>query len=182
MKVTSLSIPEVKILDPKIFKDERGLFYETFNQKNFNEFVDEDAIFVQDNISQSISGVLRGLHYQKSPFPQGKLVSVLQGEVFDVAVDIRRSSSTFGRYVSATLSAENKKQIWIPEGFAHGFLTLSDTALVYYKATNFYSPIDERCIAWNDSVLNINWPNKDRLFFSAKDSLGKLFKEADLFS
>ena len=158
MKVTDTKIPDVKIIEPTVFEDERGFFFESFNHKKFEEAVDYSITFVQDNHSKSSKGVLRGLHYQLPPHAQGKLVRVVQGEVFDVAVDIRKSSPTFGQWVGETLSAENKKQLWIPEGFAHGFLTLSETAEFIYKTTDYYASQSEHCICWNDKHLSIKWP------------------------
>ena len=158
MKATSLAIPEVILFEPTVFTDERGFFFESFNHKKFEEAVGYSVNFVQDNHSKSTKGVLRGLHYQLPPMAQGKLVRVTQGEVFDIAVDIRKDSPTFGKWVGEKLSAENKKQLWIPEGFAHGFLTLSDTAEFLYKATNYYAPSLE---GWKDSfdrALRIDWP------------------------
>ena len=181
MKVTPLSIPDVLLIEPHIFEDDRGGFFESFNLNEFRKATSLDVSFVQDNHSKSNKGVLRGLHYQSTPYSQGKLVRVIQGEVFDVAVDLRKSSPTFGKYVSQILSAENKKQIWIPEGFAHGFLTLSQTSEFLYKVTNFYNPVYERCIHWNDNFLKIDWPSFLKIEVSAKDALGKSFKEADYF-
>ena len=158
MKVTTLRIPDVKVIEPEVFEDERGFFYESFNQHKFNELIGENITFVQDNHSKSTKGVLRGLHYQKTPYEQGKLVRVITGEVFDVAVDIRRDSPTYGHWVSETLSAENKKQLWIPKGFAHGFLTLSDKSDFVYKVTNYYSKKHEKTIAYNHPEFNISWP------------------------
>jgi dTDP-4-dehydrorhamnose 3,5-epimerase len=156
MIATPLSIPEVILLEPKVFGDERGFFFESFNQKVFNDLIGREVTFVQDNHSLSAKNVLRGLHYQIEQ-PQGKLVRVIEGEIFDVAVDIRRSSKTFGKWVGEVLSAQNKKQLWIPEGFAHGFLVLSDNAEVLYKATAYYAPKSERVLLWNDPDLCINW-------------------------
>ena len=181
MKVTSLSIPDILIIEPEVFGDERGFFFESFNQKKFEEALGEKVSFVQDNHSKSLKGVLRGLHYQLSPKEQGKLVRVIQGEVFDVVVDLRKSSLTFGKWVGEVLSAENKKQIWIPEGFAHGFVTLSDTAEFLYKTTNFYSKEYERTINWNDKTIGIRWPIKD-VSLSAKDELAQSFEEAIYFN
>jgi len=158
MKVTSLKIPDVKLILPDVFEDERGFFYESFNQEKFNEAIGKNIIFVQDNHSKSSRGVLRGLHYQEAPFAQGKLVRVIVGEVFDVAVDMRKDSSTYGQWVSEILSAQNKKQLWIPEGFAHGFLTLSDQAEFLYKTTKLYNPTYESGIKYDDPFLNIKWP------------------------
>ena len=157
MKATSLAIPEVILFEPTVFTDERGFFFESFNHKKFEEAVGYSVNFVQDNHSKSTKGVLRGLHYQLPPMAQGKLVRVTQGEVFDVAVDIRKNSPTFGKWVGEKLSANNKKQLWVPEGFAHGFLTLSDTAEFLYKVTNYYSTEHEQCIVWNDADISIQW-------------------------
>ncbi|EFE8659958.1 dTDP-4-dehydrorhamnose 3,5-epimerase, partial [Escherichia coli] len=153
MNVIKTEIPDVLIFEPKVFGDERGFFFESFNQKVFEEAVGRKVEFVQDNHSKSSKGVLRGLHYQLEPYAQGKLVRCVVGEVFDVAVDIRKSSSTFGKWVGVNLSAENKRQLWIPEGFAHGFITLSNIAEFIYKTTQFYNPSFERVIAWDDPVL-----------------------------
>lgn len=177
MNVISTAIPDVKIFEPKVFGDSRGFFLESFNQKVFEEATGLKSHFVQDNHSKSSRGVLRGLHYQKPPMEQGKLVRVIQGEVFDVAVDIRKSSPNFGQWVGVHLSAENKRQLWIPEGFAHGFLTLSDTAEFLYKTTNYYSPQHEEAIAWNDPDLNIQWPQVDAVILSAKDEKAKRFSD-----
>jgi dTDP-4-dehydrorhamnose 3,5-epimerase len=171
MKVTPLNIPDVLLIEPQVFADERGFFFESFNQEGFEKALGRKVNFVQDNHSRSVKGVLRGLHYQLSPKAQGKLVRVTQGEVFDVAVDLRQSSPTFGKWVGEILSADNKKQMWIPEGFAHGFLTLSDTSEFLYKATDFYSPENERCIIWNDAKINITW-QLEEVFLSAKDLRG----------
>ena len=170
MRVTPLKIPEVKLLEPDVFEDERGCFFESFNQKKFNELVQPGINFFQDNHSISKKGVLRGLHYQDPPFSQGKLVRVIFGEVFDVAVDIRKNSPTFGQWVSATLSATNKKQLWIPEGFAHGFLTLSNVAEVQYKVTAPYSKEHERSIHYKNNKFEIDWPLEIRhVILSDKD-------------
>ncbi|EIK1652261.1 dTDP-4-dehydrorhamnose 3,5-epimerase, partial [Salmonella enterica] len=156
--------PDVLIFEPKVFSDERGFFMESFNQKVFEEAVGRKIEFVQDNHSKSTKGVLRGLHYQVEPYAQGKLVRCIAGEVFDVAVDIRKDSETFGKWVGVNISSENKRQLWIPEGFAHGFLVLSDSADFLYKTSNYYSPIHERGIVWNDPTININWPiNIDKI-------------------
>lgn len=181
MNVISTAIPAVKIFEPKIFGDERGFFFESFNQQRFREATGVTCNFVQDNHSKSSKGVLRGLHYQLAPMAQGKLVRVIQGEVFDVAVDIRKSSPSFGQWVGVYLSAENKRQLWIPEGFAHGFLTLSDTAEFLYKTTNYYSPKDEGCITWNDSSLAIKWPDINNVIVSAKDQAAPEFAQAIYF-
>ena len=169
MKVTPLEISDVKLIEPEVFKDERGFFYESFNQQKFNEAIGENITFVQDNHSKSFKGVLRGLHYQETPFAQGKLVRVVAGEVFDVAVDIRKDSPTYGQWVTETLSADNHKQLWIPEGFAHGFLTLSDEAEFLYKTTNFYNKESEHSIHWKKNDFNIEWPSLESIFLSKKD-------------
>ncbi|WOG26338.1 dTDP-4-dehydrorhamnose 3,5-epimerase [Endozoicomonas sp. 8E] len=158
MKVTDTPLPEVKVVEPLVLEDERGFFFESFNQKRFEEAIGYSVTFVQDNHSKSTKGVLRGLHYQLPPKAQGKLVRVVQGEVFDVAVDIRKSSPRFGQWVGEILSEDNKKQLWIPEGFAHGFLTLSETAAFLYKTTEYYTPQFEQCILWSDPVVKIEWP------------------------
>ena len=181
MQATPLAIPEVVLFTPKVFGDERGFFYESFNARAFKEATGLEPEFVQDNHSRSVKGVLRGLHYQLDPHAQGKLVRVVQGEVFDVAVDIRRSSPTFGQWVGAVLSAQNNNQLWIPPGFAHGFITLSDTAEFLYKTTDFYSTQSERCIAWNDPDIGIEWPLDCTPQLSGKDQLGVALKDADLF-
>lgn len=172
MKVTDTKIPDVKIIQPIIVEDNRGFFFESFNCKVFEEAIGCGVTFVQDNQSKSSKGVLRGLHYQLPPYAQGKLVRVLQGEIFDVAVDIRESSPTFGQWVAEILSANNKKQLWIPEGFAHGFLTLSESAEILYKTTNFWVKTSEHCIAWNDPNIAIDWPCDAAPILSEKDSNG----------
>ena len=179
MNVIKTEIEDVLILEPKVCGDERGFFMESFNQKLFNEIVGKEVNFVQDNHSKSKKGTLRGMHYQSAPFAQGKLVRCLAGEVFDVAVDIRESSSTFGKWVGVILSEENKRQLWIPEGFAHGFLTLSDTAEFAYKATNYYSPENEAAIIWNDNFINIEWPKVEQgnIILSNKDMKAKKLNE-----
>ena len=179
MKVVPTKIPDILIIEPKVFGDDRGFFFESFNQKQFTELTGINKTFVQDNHSLSSQGVLRGLHYQIKQ-PQGKLVRVVRGEVFDVAVDLRKSSSTFGQWVGAHLSAENKRQFWVPEGFAHGFIVLSEEAEFLYKTTDYYSPENERCIQWNDKDLVIEWPDAD-VKVSEKDANGQSFKQADLF-
>ena len=181
MKVTRLAIPEVYLIEPKAFGDERGFFFESFNQCQFNEAIGKEVIFVQDNHSRSAQNVLRGLHYQIKQ-PQGKLVRVAQGEVFDVVVDLRKSSPTFGQWMGEILSAENKKQLWIPEGFAHGFLTLSDYAEFLYKTTDYYAPEYERCIRWDDPELDIKWPLVERPQMSGKDQVAPSFVKAEYFS
>jgi dTDP-4-dehydrorhamnose 3,5-epimerase len=182
MKATQLAIPDVVLFEPKIFGDDRGFFFESFNQKIFEEATGLKRNFVQDNHSRSQKGVLRGLHYQLPPKAQGKLVRVIQGEVFDVAVDIRKSSSTFGQWVGEWLSAENKKQLWIPEGFAHGFVTLSETAEFLYKTTDYYAPEYERSILWNDAQLGITWPEFGEPCLAAKDKAAKLFNQVEYFT
>ncbi|MBP8168076.1 MAG: dTDP-4-dehydrorhamnose 3,5-epimerase [Azonexus sp.] len=172
MKVIRTTIPDLLILEPKVFGDDRGFFFESFNRRGFIEATGVEVDFVQDNHSKSAKNVLRGLHFQVVPREQGKLVRVVQGAVFDVAVDIRSDSSTFGRWVGETLSAENKKQMWVPAGFAHGFLTLTDTAEFLYKATDYYSPEGERCIAWNDPKIGIDWPLTAEPILSPKDRSG----------
>ena len=181
MKITSLNIPDILIIEPKLYEDDRGVFFESFNLEVFRDATKLNVEFVQENHSISHKAVLRGLHYQLPPCAQGKLVRVIQGEVFDVAVDMRRSSPTFGQYVSQILSAENKKQMWIPEGFAHGFLTLSQTSEFLYKTTAAYSAKDEECIIWNDNFLKIAWPLNLPIKISPKDTMGKRFREARLF-
>lgn len=171
MQAVPTAIPDVLIFGPKVFGDTRGFFYESFNARSFQEATGLDVLFVQDNHSKSAKGVLRGLHYQIRQ-PQGKLVRLVQGEVFDVAVDIRKGSPTFGKWVGETLSADNKRQMWIPAGFAHGFVVLSDTAEFLYKTTDYYAPQFERCIAWNDPDLAIAWPIEGEPVLSAKDAVG----------
>ena len=180
MKITPLSIPDVLLIEPRVFGDERGFFYESFHQGRFEEAVGHQVQFVQDNHSKSAHNVLRGLHYQIQQ-PQGKLVRVVSGAVFDVAVDLRRSSPTFGQWVGEILSAENKAQLWVPEGFAHGFVVMSESAEFVYKTTNYYAPEHERCIAWNDSNLLIEWPIEQAPVVSAKDKNGLPFKSANTF-
>lgn len=175
MKVTATAIPDVLVLEPRVFGDERGFFFESFNQQAFDEAVGRKIVFVQDNHSKSTKNVLRGLHYQLPPKAQGKLVRVVQGEVFDVTVDIRKDSPTFGKWVGEILSAENKKQMWIPPGLAHGFLTLSESAEFLYKTTDYYAPENERCIAWNDAKIGIDWPLQGIPGLSAKDLAGHAF-------
>lgn len=176
MKIIPTEIPDVLIIEPKVFEDERGFFYESFNQKQFDEAVGYHVNFVQDNHSKSTKGVLRGLHYQEEPYAQGKLVRCVVGEVFDVAVDIRKNSPTFGKWVGVNLSAENKRQLWIPEGFAHGFLVISETVEFLYKATNFYHPENEHSIIWDDKHLLIDWPiNPKDIIISSKDKNANTF-------
>jgi dTDP-4-dehydrorhamnose 3,5-epimerase len=171
----------VLLIEPQVFGDDRGFFFESFNQERFEKAAGKKTNFVQDNHSKSVKGVLRGLHYQLPPKAQGKLVRVTQGEVFDVALDVRRSSLTFGKWVGEIISAENKKQMWIPEGFAHGFLTLSDTAEFLYKTTDFYSKDHEQAIIWNDETIAIDWPMKE-VSLSSKDNAALFFKDAKYFS
>ena len=181
MKFEKLAMPEVVLFTPKVFGDDRGFFFESFNAAVFAEATGLDMDFVQDNHSKSRCGVLRGLHYQLPPKAQGKLVRVIQGDVFDVAVDIRCSSPTFGQWVGAVLSADNKQQLWIPPGFAHGFVTLSETAEFLYKTTDFYAPEYERCIAWDDPVIGIDWHFAGVPSLSAKDQVGQSLQEAEVF-
>jgi dTDP-4-dehydrorhamnose 3,5-epimerase len=181
MHVTPLAIPDVLLIKPKVFGDIRGFFFESFNQKAFNEATGTSHQFVQDNHSRSTKGVLRGLHYQIQQ-PQGKLVRVVQGAVFDVAVDIRKSSPTFGQWVGAELSADNHHQLWVPPGFAHGFLTLSESAEFLYKTTDYYAPKCERCILWSDSTISIQWPIDIKPVLSDKDLAGQHFESAESFS
>lgn len=183
MKATRLAIPDVVLIEPRVFGDDRGFFFESFNHRQFEDAIGRQVSFVQDNHSRSVKGVLRGLHYQVQQ-PQGKLVRVVQGEVFDVAVDIRHGSPTFGQWVGAYLSAENKRQLWVPEGFAHGFLVTSDTAEFLYKTTDYYAPAHERCILWDDSKLNVRWPTADlpgaAPVLSPKDRAGTTLDAAEL--
>lgn len=180
MQVIKTTIPEVLILEPKVFGDVRGFFFESFNQQQFEALTGVKANFVQDNHSKSAKNVLRGLHYQIQQ-PQGKLVRVVAGEVFDVAVDVRRQSSTFGQWVGVVLSAENKRQLWVPPGFAHGFLVLKEGTEFLYKTTDYYAPQHERCIRWDDPQINIQWPVTDAPALSAKDQLGLDFSKAEVF-
>ena len=181
MKAIPLAIPEIFLFKPRVFKDDRGFFFESFNQKLFKEKTGLSKVFVQDNHSKSSKGVLRGLHYQLPPRTQGKLVRVTQGEVFDVAVDIRKSSPTFGQWIGKIISAKNMKQFWIPEGFAHGFLTLSKTAEFLYKTDSYYAPEYEHCIAWNDPAIGIDWPINKNPLLSAEDKQGKLLSNSQVF-
>ena len=178
MKATRLAIPDVVLIEPKVFGDARGFFFESFNQQAFNEATATSHQFVQDNHSRSAKGVLRGLHYQIEQ-PQGKLVRVVRGAVWDVAVDIRKGSPTFGQWVGAELSEDNQHQLWVPPGFAHGFVVLSDSADFLYKTTDYYAPQHERCIAWNDPRLAIAWPLAGEPVLSAKDQAGKPLAEAE---
>ena len=180
MRATPLSVPGLVLLEPAVFGDARGFFFESFNRRAFAEATGQNPDFVQDNHSRSARGVLRGLHYQLSPRAQGKLVRVAHGEVFDVAVDIRRNSPSFGQWAGVRLSAENKQQLWIPPGFAHGFLVLSESAEFLYKTTDYYSPEHERCIAWNDLQIGIDWPLQSAPQLSAKDLAGVPLAAAEL--
>ncbi|ALI01742.1 dTDP-4-dehydrorhamnose 3,5-epimerase [Pseudomonas sp. FW306-02-F02-AA] len=181
MKVIATQLPEILIIEPKVFGDERGFFYESFNARDFQQATGLNTTFVQDNHSRSQKGVLRGLHYQLEN-TQGKLVRVTDGEVLDIAVDIRRSSANFGRWVGVRLSAQNHRQLWIPEGFAHGFVVLSDYAEFLYKTTDYYTPSAERCIRWDDPDLAIDWQLTQTPQLSAKDQAGKLLREAQVFA
>lgn len=180
MKITRTAIPDVLLLEPTVFKDDRGFLFESFNHQAFNDATGLDIAFVQDNHTHSAKGVLRGLHYQIRQ-PQGKLVRVIRGAVFDTAVDIRRSSATFGQWVGTELSEDNKYQLWIPPGFAHGFVVLSDSADVLYKTTDYYAPAFERSILWNDPAIGIAWPVKNEPRLSAKDRQSPPFAKAELF-
>ncbi|WP_312414654.1 dTDP-4-dehydrorhamnose 3,5-epimerase [Pseudescherichia sp.] len=181
MNVIKTDIPDVLIFEPKVFGDDRGFFFESFNQQVFEQAVGRTVNFVQDNHSRSSKGVLRGLHYQLAPVAQAKLVRCLRGAIYDVAVDIRKNSSTFGKWVGVELSAENKKQIWIPEGFAHGFIALDDDSEILYKTNNYYAKEYERAIIWNDDQLKIDWPINP-ITISEKDALALVFTIADKFS
>ena len=180
MKVTPTAIADVLIIEPKVFGDARGFFYESFNQQAFDKATGAHHQFVQDNHSRSTKGVLRGLHYQIEQ-PQGKLVRVARGAVFDVAVDIRKSSPTFGKWVGVELSEDNHRQLWVPPGFAHGFVVLSEMADFLYKTTDYYAPAHERCIAWNDPAIGIEWPMAAEPSLSAKDKLGTMLRDAQTF-
>lgn len=181
MNAQRLAIPDVVLIDPKVFGDDRGFFFESFNQARFETSIGRPVKFVQDNHSRSARNVLRGLHYQIQQ-AQGKLVRVVQGEVFDVAVDMRKSSPTFGQWVGEVLSADNKRQLWVPEGFAHGFVVLSDTAEFLYKTTDYYAPAFERCLAWNDPSVGIHWPPGIVPQLSAKDQQGASLHTAEAFA
>lgn len=182
MKFTPLNIPDVVLIEPKVFGDSRGFFLESFKQDLFNEATGTNYEFIQDNHSRSSKGVLRGLHYQLPPYAQGKLVRVITGAVFDVAVDIRRGSPTFGKWVGAELTAENHKQLWIPPGFAHGFVVLSDTADFVYKTTAYYAPQTDRGVLWNDAEIGIEWPELDIPFsLSDKDQKQPVLAAAEVF-
>lgn len=179
-KVTQTDLPEVLILEPKVFGDDRGFFFESFNQRDFQQSTGLDTYFVQDNHSKSAMGVLRGLHYQIQ-HPQGKLLRVVKGEVFDVAVDLRKSSYTFGKWVGVNLSAENHRQLWVPPGFAHGFFVLSQSAEFLYKTTDYWFPEHERSLIWNDASVGIEWPIEGEPLLAAKDAAGKNFDDAECF-
>jgi dTDP-4-dehydrorhamnose 3,5-epimerase len=181
MKAIPTAIKDLLIIEPQVFGDDRGFFFESFNSRQFNALINREVEFVQDNHSRSVKNVLRGLHYQIQ-HPQGKLVRVVQGAVLDVAVDIRRSSATFGQHVAIELSAANKRMMWIPEGFAHGFLVLSDTAEFLYKTTDYWHAEHERCINWNDPELAIDWKLQATPSLSGKDTQGKAFKDAEHFN
>jgi len=181
ISVTATALPEVKIIEPKVFGDARGFFYESFNAREFAESVEADVEFVQDNHSRSAKGVLRGLHYQIE-HAQGKLVRVVEGEVFDVAVDIRKSSPNFGKWVGVVLSTENHRQLWVPPGFAHGFVVLSESAQFLYKTTDYWYQAHERSIVWNDPAIGIEWPIDFEPIMAAKDAAGKRLAEAEVFA
>jgi len=181
MNVTATAIPDVLLIEPTVFGDDRGFFYESFNQQRWQEKTGLDSVFVQDNHSKSVKGVLRGIHYQIKQ-SQGKLVRVTSGEVFDVAVDLRRHSPSFGQWVGEYLSSENKKQLWIPEGFGHGFVVLSESAEFLYRTTDYWAAQHERCIIWNDPELAINWPIESPPVLSDKDEKGVLFRDAEVYS
>ncbi len=181
MKVTPLSIPDVLLIEPHVFEDSRGFFFESFREDIFRKETSLNVSFVQDNHSKSSQGVLRGLHYQLPPHAQGKLSRVIQGEVLDIAVDIRESSPTCGQYIAEILSSDNRRQLYIPEGFAHGFLTLSETSEYLYKTTDFYHLKSERCILWNDPDLDISWPKHIDIHLSSKDLLGAKFSSSEIF-
>jgi dTDP-4-dehydrorhamnose 3,5-epimerase len=180
MKVTRTDLPDVLVLEPRVFQDERGFFLESYNRQTFKDATGVDPEFVQDNQSFSVRNVLRGLHYQIRQ-PQGKLVAVMAGELYDVAVDLRRSSPNFGKWVGLTLTGGSHRMLWIPEGFAHGYLVLTEHAIVLYKTTDYYAPAHERTIRWNDLDLNIRWPLEDQPIVSEKDQRGSPFRGADLF-
>lgn len=181
MQIQTTAIPDVLILEPTVFGDDRGFFYESFNKKRFAELTGVTSEFIQDNHSKSAKGVLRGLHYQIQQ-PQGKLVRVTAGEVFDVVVDLRKSSPTFGKWVGVVLSAANKRQLWVPEGFAHGFVVTSDSAEFLYKTTDYWAPEFERCVLWNDPAIGIDWPLDGEPLLSGKDKTGTPLADADVFA
>ena len=180
MKLTPTAIPDVLVIEPKVFGDARGFFFESWNRRDFATAVGRDVEFVQDNHSRSARGVLRGLHYQVR-HPQGKLVRVISGEIFDVAVDLRRSSRTFGRWAGERLSAENQRMLWVPEGFAHGFIVLSESAEVLYKATDYYAPEHERSLLWNDAAVGIEWPYDGEPLLKPKDAAGTRLGDAETY-
>lgn len=180
MQLIPTALPEVQLFEPRVFGDARGFFFESHNARTFGELIGRNVSFVQDNHSRSSRGVLRGLHYQIKQ-PQGKLVRVIAGEIFDVAVDIRRGSPNFGKWVGATLSAENRHQIWVPEGFAHGFVVVSDFAEVLYKTTDYWAPEHERSILWNDPDIGVTWPNIGQPVLSGKDQAGNRLRDAEVF-
>lgn len=181
MRVIQTAIPDVLIVEPQVYGDERGYFFESFNQAAFQQATGVDAQFVQDNHSRSGKGVLRGMHYQIQ-HPQGKLVRVVHGAVFDVAVDLRRSSPSFGQWIGMELSADNKRQLWIPPGFAHGFVVLTESADFLYKTTDYWHPEYERTLIWNDPTVGIDWPVTEHVTLAAKDAAGKVFADADKFA
>ncbi|MET1530546.1 dTDP-4-dehydrorhamnose 3,5-epimerase [Burkholderia sola] len=181
IQVTATALPEVKLIEPKVFGDARGYFYESFNEREFAEHIGPGIEFVQDNHSRSMKGVLRGLHYQIE-HAQGKLVRVVEGAVFDVVVDIRRSSPNFGKWAGVTLSADNHRQLWVPPGFAHGFVVVSEAAQFLYKTTDYWFPEHERCIAWNDAEIGIEWPIDGEPLLAAKDAAGKCLSEAEVYA
>ena len=181
MKIAATILPEIFVLEPAVHGDERGFFFESFNQKRFEEAIGRKTQFVQDNHSRSVKGVLRGLHYQITQ-PQAKLIRALQGEIFDVAVDLRRHSATFGKWSGTVLSAENKKQMWVPEGFAHGFVVMSETAEILYKVTDYYAPQHERSLLWNDAAIAIAWPLDGTPILSVKDRVGAPLAQAEVFA
>ncbi len=181
MKIISTAIPDLLIIEPRVFGDDRGFFFESFNRQKFAELTGRDVDFVQDNHSRSVKGVLRGLHYQIQ-HPQAKLVRVVQGSVLDVVVDIRRSSPTFGQHIAVELSSDNKRMFWMPEGFAHGFVVLSDAAEFLYKTTDYWFPEYERCLRWDDPELAIDWLLQETPVLSGKDAQGKVLAEAELFN
>ncbi len=181
MNITKTAIPDVLLVEPAVFGDDRGFFYESFNAKKWQELTGLQTVFVQDNHSRSVKNVLRGIHYQIQQ-SQGKLVRVVAGEVYDVAVDLRQSSPTFGKWVGEHLSAENKKSLWVPEGFGHGFVVISDAAEFLYRTTDFYAPEYERCIAWNDPEIGIDWPLDGEPLLSEKDAQGSKFNESEFYA
>ncbi|MVW73303.1 dTDP-4-dehydrorhamnose 3,5-epimerase [Bordetella sp. 15P40C-2] len=181
MNIIRTAIPEICVLEPRVFEDARGYFFESFNQRQFEEATGHAVTFVQDNQSRSVKGVIRGLHYQLAPRAQGKLVRAVSGEIYDVAVDLRRGSPTLGKWIGVVLSAENCRQLWIPAGFAHGFIALSETADVLYKATDYWDKDLERAIRWNDPQLKIEWPSGSDVILSEKDQQAETFAQADLF-